>query len=263
MQENNQLTISTGFITPDNIQIEVPIMEMGNFCKKYCFEYASKNEENNRKFNDFAKNYTYFKPYLEFLTSELGWIQIGTVLNPKRLYCNYTKRNPIVYNIGRLGESNEANLHDYILNRIKKDCNHITPLYSCCDTSLNIKRDLCCIDNCGYVMNDGVFIEAEISHEITGTSVLYSILLECESILEDYINKSHYISSEDYLVQKLGVIKVNYYKPIKLYYVNNLMSEKQRDAIYELISKKGSISEEKSICNLEKTKQLIRKYNSR
>jgi hypothetical protein len=263
MQEINKLTISTGFITPENIQIEVPITEMGNFCKKYCLEYASKNEENGKRFNDFAKNYTYFKPYLEFLTSELGWIQVGTTLNPKMLYCNYGKRNPIMYNKNRLEKSEEESLYNYILNRIKKDCYHIEPLNSCCDTSLNIKHDMCCIDSCVYVMNDGVFIDAGMSHEITSTSILQTMLLECSELLEDYINeKKHAVSAENYLIQKLGVLKINYYKPIVLYYVNNLMSEKQKNVIYHFISKEHEISEETCMCDLEETKKLIREYNS-
>jgi hypothetical protein len=263
MKETNQLTISTGFITPDNIQIEVPITEMGVFCKKYCLEYASKNEENNIRFNNFAKDYTYFRPYLEFLTSELGWIQVGTTMNPKRLYCNYGKKNPIVYNINRLDKSEEESLYNHILNRIKKDCYHITPLNSCRDTSLNIKRDVCCIDSCGYVMNDGVFIGAGISHEITGTSIFHTILLECSGILEDYINeKNSDIEVEDYLIQKLGVLKIDYYKPISLYYVSCLISEQQKNVIYDLINKKALINEETCMFDLEKTKKLIREYNN-
>lgn len=65
--------METGLITNENKFIAIPYYEIGDFAEKICEQYIQKSELNKIEFEEFAKNYTFFKPHLDFLLFHLGY----------------------------------------------------------------------------------------------------------------------------------------------------------------------------------------------
>ena len=72
--------MKSGFITKDNIFIPVPYYEIGLFAENVCKNYMEENEANKMQFELFARDYHYFKPYLDLLLFQLGYQMVNPLL---------------------------------------------------------------------------------------------------------------------------------------------------------------------------------------
>lgn len=72
--------MKTGLITKNDELIEIPYYEIGKFAENICEQYINESETNRCFFEEFAKNYITFKPYLDFLLFHLGYKMINPLL---------------------------------------------------------------------------------------------------------------------------------------------------------------------------------------
>ena len=85
--------MKTGLITKDCKFIEIPYYEIGEFAENICGQYINESETNRYFFEEFAKNYTTFKPYLDFLLFHLGYKMINPLLHKD---CTWEVNNNIL-----------------------------------------------------------------------------------------------------------------------------------------------------------------------
>lgn len=78
--------METGFITDENKLITIPYYEIGMFAENICKNYVGKNENNRKKFEEFAKNYHHFQPYFDFLLFELGYKMLNPLLRENAMW---------------------------------------------------------------------------------------------------------------------------------------------------------------------------------
>ena len=63
--------MKTGLLNENNEFIELPYYEIGLYAEEICRKYIEENEENKIRFESFTADYSFFKPYLDFLLFEL------------------------------------------------------------------------------------------------------------------------------------------------------------------------------------------------
>jgi hypothetical protein len=260
MKEINKLNITTGFITPDNEQIEVSISKMGEFCQKYCLLYSKESLKNNKHFEQFSKKYSYFKPYFDFIMHELKWLQIGTVFDQNNISLSRKddeKTKVLLQPRFDRKDISINNIYQYLFNKSYG----WQPLPTCSDIDMQLNSCYSYLNTSGYLFNDGTFIDIPIMHFRFSQALLNEILLENNIILDDYkkqiTNKDY--TAEDYLIGRLGVIKFDNYRSKKMYYVNELMSNEQLEIINECLKNNISACEINGIDNIEVAKTLQKK----
>lgn len=164
--------MNTGVITKENEFIPIPYYEIGTFAERVCDEYIEKSEANKIKFETFAKDYSFFKPYLDFLLFELGYKIVNPLLH---------------YNSIWSVENNE------LLLKSSSDNKHYVPV---CDKSLEISyinpEDIhtCMIDLDGRIYE--INRELELHHENVCELVLNQYLIYDKELFEIY---QEYISN--------------------------------------------------------------------
>jgi hypothetical protein len=232
MNKDKSINIKSGFITDTDCQIEIPINQMGNFCQTICLKHLSKNKI--IIFNDFIDNYSYFKPYFDFIVHKLKWIQIGTVFNDNAISISIEdeKKDKLIQPIIQKSNIHSKNIYEYLKNE-KYDCLKVP---ECSDENLGIINDYY-PNRSGLIFNDGKFIDIAMHHEAHCIAILNEILLENKLILDDYLKvKKRNLTAEDYLIQRLGLLKIDNYSTGKMYYANCLISREQKELIYGLIN---------------------------
>ena len=70
--------LNSGLIDKEGNSITCPYYEIEKKNKKIIEQYCLVSEENNQKFLNFSKEYTYFSPYFDFVVGYLGY----SLLNP-------------------------------------------------------------------------------------------------------------------------------------------------------------------------------------
>lgn len=77
----------TGLVTKENEFIPIPYYEIGAYAENICNEYIKQSETNRIKFDTFSKEYSFFKPYLDFLLFELGYKMVNPLLHENSMWC--------------------------------------------------------------------------------------------------------------------------------------------------------------------------------
>lgn len=254
MNKDKSIKIKSGFITDADCQIEIPINQMGDFCQTICLKHLSKNQI--IAFNNFITKYNYFKPYFDFVIHKLKWIQIGTVLNSNAISLSIEeeKKDILIQPIIQKNNIYSKNTYEYLKNE-KYDCLNIP---TCSDEDLGIINNYY-PNRSGLIFNDGKFIDIAMHHEAHCTAILNEILLEDKLILDDYIKfKKRNLTAEDYLIQRLGLLKIDNYSTRKMYYADGLISREQKELIYDLINQNIVPCELECYGDLESAKKLIK-----
>ncbi len=78
--------MKTGLLNKDNEFIELPYYEIGTYAEEICKEYIEASEENKIKFEIFSENYSFFKPYLDFILFELDYKMINPMLHQDSMW---------------------------------------------------------------------------------------------------------------------------------------------------------------------------------
>lgn len=117
--------MESGLLTKEGKIIHCPYYEIEDLCKKIIEAYCSESEENQRAFSNFAKEYTYFEPYFDFVIGVLGYSLINPWLQSNKILSgNYESRSynlkvysklleeyiPLKYNKEIIGFSSDQDL---------------------------------------------------------------------------------------------------------------------------------------------------------
>jgi len=78
--------MKTGLLNEDNEFIELPYYEIGTYAEEICKKYIEENEENKIKFEIFSENYSFFKPYLDFLLFKLDYKVVNPMLHQDSMW---------------------------------------------------------------------------------------------------------------------------------------------------------------------------------
>lgn len=144
----NEPVIESGFITPDNVKLEVKFESMGDFCKEQCEIYKSKSKENEENFNKFSDRYYLFNPHYDFLVHFLKWVNVG-FLNRNEFAFSYRNRlltkNMDDFSYERSYEG-IVEPHNLIKNIIKKE------------TLYDLDSRVGVIDVPGFIFRDGTYM---------------------------------------------------------------------------------------------------------
>lgn len=208
---NNKLLIKSGFVTPQNIQFNVPYEKMGEFCEKYCKDYAKQSTENKQRFNEFSNNYNLlfpnnnlFLPYYDFLIHELKFLNIG-FLNEDKIALSFEKKLKI------FDTENISNIeYKDIMGKYIENTENNLPIYNFLK-----EPDVVSLINGGFLFRDGSFLATRHDefHEGFASVLINLFALIFPLICKDYINDGYkYDLKNDYLTCKLGICTLGNYR---------------------------------------------------
>ncbi len=241
------------FITPNNVKIEAPYDKIGEFCEKYCLEYISKSKENKIQFDTFAKNYTYFKPYYDFIICELLFISYPSLVDKK----SYVKKGEKQSTKGVIPLSIIKDLTYEELN--KKSCSN---LLNVADENLGIN----CEEIDGFFDANGKFLTNKITHyhEEIARVIMSGICIENGFLINDLFNamsKGAFLY-EDYLCQRLGFIISGSYKGHTCMFINPyILTLKQKKIVEEYRDYGYRIIEDLPLdFNIDNTRMIVENF---
>lgn len=186
----------TKLISPNGEIHNILYYEIGLYSEKLCQEYIEKSEENKIEFENFASNYTYFKPYFDFLIFKMGY----KIINP---FCS---KKLIGYTIGNYfitkGISREDNIKMSKYTSVSDKDLQITNYK---DTSL--KEGFIDANGIGFKLNRKIGLD----HSKLCELILNQFMIYNKEIYLDYINSisdpeiSDIITIiEFYMIERLG-----------------------------------------------------------
>lgn len=192
--------LETKLISPSGEIYSMYYYEIGLFAEKMCRQYIEKNDNNQLEFETFASNYTYFKPYFDFLIFKLGY----KIINP------FFKDNTVGYSIGNY----------FITKGINKDDNIQMEKYSSVsDSDLQITnyKDISLKE--GFIDQNGIGFKVnrniDMSHSKVCELILNQIMIYNKEICEDYLKSIHdpeikniLTRIEFYMIERLGFIQM-------------------------------------------------------
>lgn len=85
--------MQSGLIDRKGKIINCPYYEIEELCKKIINKFCCESIENQKFFSNFARDYTYFEPYFDFVVGVLGYSLINPWLQSNKILCgNYENR---------------------------------------------------------------------------------------------------------------------------------------------------------------------------
>lgn len=190
----------TKLISPSGEIHNMEYYEIGLFAEKVCEQYIEKNENNKLEFEKFASNYTYFKPYFDFIIFKLGY----KIINP------FFKDKIIGFSIGNY----------FVTKGINKDDNiKMEKYHSVSDFDLQITnyKDVSLKE--GFIDQNGIGFKLkrniDMNHSKLCEIILNQLLIYYKEICEDYIKimndsemKNILTRIEFYMIERLGFIQM-------------------------------------------------------
>lgn len=79
--------MNTGLVTKENQFIPIPYYQIGTYAEDVCKQYIEQDEVHKIQFETFIKNYSFFKPYLDFLLFELEYKMVNPLLHNNSMWC--------------------------------------------------------------------------------------------------------------------------------------------------------------------------------
>lgn len=173
--------------------------DVEEFCRNLCYQ-----EENKKEFQEFSKDYTYFKPYFDYVMIKKHYI----FMNPLFQANNYLKTIGNSFYMVNLETSNPT--YQEIFDKIVrcKNGGNYSFLVACSDTELHIKSaDIhdevnTMLDPNGYSLTT-TRDEKQGNHEITSNTIVNQLLIGNKYLSESYDNQYAVM----YLVEKFGFIR--------------------------------------------------------
>lgn len=256
MEINDELIT---FITPSNIKFDIPCIKVDEFTEKYCLEWANKSEENMEIFREFSNNYTYFKPYYNFLICVLDFVSYPSLIdmnsyvvsNPKTDRVTLHTLSTIRGNDYADFKNNDKEARNVLLNATDENLG----IDSINDNSLD-----------GFYDEYGNFFNNAVTHfhEETARIILNAI---CSSNGNIILDSRRFIKNntnliQDYLIKRLGFVEAGSYRGrMCLSYNPLLLSGKQKKIIREFVEE-GYSTDLMPPINLddEETKEFVDSY---
>lgn len=78
--------LKSGLLKPDGTFIPIPYYNLMKYCQLICQQFCQKSVENQKQFDEFIKEYKTYKPYLDFVTRKLGYVQFEPLFLSKTTY---------------------------------------------------------------------------------------------------------------------------------------------------------------------------------
>lgn len=238
------MNMKTGVVDKNGNLIEMPYYEIGNFFKNIVKEYISLNEDNKAVYDDFKKDYLFFKPYYDFAIFKLGYKILNPLFNENTL--GYAKDNKIIV----------ENMYDDALKYYysKTNDNEIEVKYADPNNIFS-----CIIDQDGRCFK--VDREKDQFHEQIFEQVLNQIIIYNKIICEDYYNNcvvNHIFPNINfYFRDRLGFIQKseNY-----ILYNKSLVNDYTMNLLNKIMDENKHLSKETSVLNenvIEETRNII------
>lgn len=200
-----------GFITPDDSFYSMNYSEVEAFCKEICF-----SDESRESFLEFAKDYSYFRAYFDYI-----------MIMGKFLFFNplYNNKKFIIFDKGAyyLNDLVSLNYQDNVSSYFERKSREsfISDFTTVSDLELGIQAceinsDFECMidpDMIGMMSKTGT-VDPDGLHYVTGASVLNQLLISSEEIAKSYYSylKNDGIDEMDdpvnYLVSNVGFLRM-------------------------------------------------------
>lgn len=244
-------TKTVGFITPNNERIMMNYDEVEEFCKELCLREEYKDD-----FSKFSKNYTYFKPYFDFVMIRLGYVFVNPLLE------EHTYLKEVKHSFYKIEETDLLSLYDSItyqaITEMAKGYQNTrySHLVACSDLELHIKP-VNITDEYNFMLDPNGYSmvttkdEKPGNHEITSNTIVNQLLISYKNLM-GYHSR---IYSVNYLIEKFGFVRITSLKYDGLMIgIKKFLTEAQREYC-DLCEEKGGYFleyDEKSLINNEK-----------
>lgn len=200
-----------GFITSDDGFYSMNYSEVEAFCKEICF-----SDKNRESFLEFAKNYSYFRAYFDYVMIRGKFLFFNPLYNNKK-FIIFDKGAYYLNDIVSLNY--QANVSSYFERKSRES--FISDITTVSDSELGIKAceinsDFECMidpEMIGMMSKTGV-VDPDGSHCVTGASVLNQLLIGSEKIAKSYYSylKNNGIDEMtdpvNYLVSNVGFLRM-------------------------------------------------------
>lgn len=192
--------MNTSLISPSGEVYDMEYYEIGLFAEKMCKQYIEKSESNKLEFETFANNYTYFKPYFDFLIFKLGY----KIINP------FFKNNIVGFSIGNYFVTKGINKDDNIkMEKYSSVSDHDLQITDYKDVSL--KEGFIDQNGTGFKVNRTI----DMGHSKVCELILNQLMIYNKEICEDYLKSindpkiNNIITRiEFYMIERLGFIQM-------------------------------------------------------
>lgn len=192
--------MNTSLISPNGEIHNMEYYEIGLFAEKMCKQYIEENERNKTEFEKFANNYTYFKPYFDFLLFKLGY----KIINP------FFKENIVGFSIGNYFVTKGINKEDNIrLEKYSSVSDYDLQITNYKDTSL--KEGFINQNGVGFKVNRTI----DMGHSKVCELILNQLMIYNKEICEDYLKsissseiKNILTRIEFYMIERLGFVQM-------------------------------------------------------
>lgn len=218
--------MKVGFLKPDNTVDYMEYYEVEKYCMKKIKEYVSISKENFQEFELFSKQYTYFKPYFDFVMVVLKY----TMINPL-----YESGKKIYYDGSNLKSSliEKSNQYDNIDQSLMFDT---IWGYLCDDHTLCIQPANSNDFNNSFIDYRGINIGSMYAlHDLLFPTIWNQYLIDSVSLVSYFGGeRASLLLNRASLVRYLGLLQVtNYGKDTLNFLVYNSMlySEEQRKIV--------------------------------
>ena len=88
----------SGLISPYNEIIYMNYYDIEEYCKKIIDKYINIDSEHRLEFEEFSKDYYYFKPYFDFVFFKLKYSLINPVMNDGSIMTEHNNQYIKIYN---------------------------------------------------------------------------------------------------------------------------------------------------------------------
>lgn len=232
----------TILVDSKNNQLEIPCYQIGVYLEKKVLEFCDQNVRNKNLFNEFKKDYSYFKPYLEFAIIHLGYKIINPLIIEESILISKDEQ---LNNISHNSVNNTESIYKY-----KK----------CIDKNYDIEKLNCNNIKNGILTPDeyqiSIVRETEQYHEQLFEIILIQKIIYDEFLYNDYKDcmtkrSDDFYNINSYFRNRLGYVQICCYEDMTGFFLCNKYLDNNIKKTIETVIKKypKMIKEEEDVEN--------------
>lgn len=193
---------------------DTPAIELSDFCRKHCLEYAKMNSSNDKELANFILSYKGFYPYYDFLIRKLSF-KTNSLID---YYSNISIKNNMFY--------------------IDGDNHRFSPFFNELKILDMNKKD---IDGVGFILPSLTFVGSNVfDHSEISCALLQVILANNNEEIINFNSLDNYFRiCYDYLVYRLGCIKVADYRETNTIIYNPLIINNEQKLLIQYLKELG------------------------
>lgn len=233
--------MKTGIIDKNHNLIEMPYYEIGNYLKNIVKEYISLKDENKIEFDEFKKDYTFFKPYYDFAIFKLGYQILNPLFNEDTL--GYAKDDKFI--IEEINNKKHPNIYP------KTNDTEIEVKYA---NPSNIYP--CIIDQngrCFRTNRDKDQIHEQLCEQLLNQIMIYNKTI-CEDYYENCIINHNFPNINFYFINRLGFIQIS---EIYVLYNKNLINDYTINLLNKILSDNSELNKSTSVLDDDKIEETL------